>query len=144
VRATADLEAAVRGADIVSCATLSTEPLVRGAWLKPGTHLDLVGAFTPTMRESDDEAIRRSRLYVDTRDGALKEAGDLIIPLRAGVRRDGDVIADLFELCRSTAEGRITDDEITLFKSVGTGLEDLAAATLAYTRLTGREASYTA
>ncbi len=144
VLATPDLEGAIRTADVVSCATLSTEPLVRGAWLEPGTHLDLIGAFTPTMRESDDEAVRRSRLYVDTRDGALKEGGDLVIPLRAGVRRDRDVLGDLFELCRGTAPGRGGDAEITLFKSVGSALEDLAAATLAYTRLTRTVGSHTA
>jgi ornithine cyclodeaminase len=144
VRATPDLEEAVCGADLVSCATLSTEPLVHGAWLQPGTHLDLVGAFTPTMRESDDEAVRRSRLYVDTRDGALKEAGDILQPLRAGAIAESDMIGDLFDLCRGTAPGRRSEDEITLFKSVGTALEDLAAATLAYARLAGREASHTA
>ena len=132
VHATSDLEAAVRGADIVSCATLSSEPLVRGAWLKPGAHLDLVGAFTPTMRESDDEAVRRSRIFVDTREGALKEAGDLMLPLQAGVLRESDIVGDLFDLCRGRAQGRRDDSEITLFKSVGTALEDLAAATLAY------------
>jgi ornithine cyclodeaminase len=75
----------VQDADIVSCATLSNEPLVRGEWLKPGTHVDLVGGFTPKMREADDEAVRRARLYVDTRGGALKEAGDLVDPLTRGV-----------------------------------------------------------
>ena len=135
VRATPDLEQAVRAADIVSCATLSTEPLVHGAWLRAGAHLDLVGAFSPTMRESDDEAVRRSRIYVDTRDGALKEAGDLIQALRAGVRRETDIVGDLFDLCRGAVAGRVSKGEITLFKSVGTALEDLAAATLALRRL---------
>ena len=80
-----DLEAAVREADIVSCATLSSEPLVRGAWLKKGAHVDLVGGFTPKMREADDEAVRRARVYVDTRAGAPKEAGDIVIPLKKRV-----------------------------------------------------------
>ena len=81
VTATQDLEAAIRAADIVSCATLSARPLVKGAWLEPGAHLDLVGAFTPKMRESDDEAVRRARVFVDTRAGALHEAGDIVQPL---------------------------------------------------------------
>ena len=83
VSATRDLEAAVRAADIVSCATLSSDPLVKGAWLKPGAHLDLVGAFTPTMRECDDEAVRRARIFVDTRAGALQEAGDIVAAARS-------------------------------------------------------------
>jgi ornithine cyclodeaminase len=135
IGATDDLEAAVREADIVSCATFSTEPLVRGAWLKRGAHLDLVGSFTPQMRECDEEAVRRASLYVDTREGALKEAGDLILAFQAGVKRPSDIAGDLFDLCRGDAPGRRSDGEITLFKSVGTALEDLAAAKLAFTRL---------
>jgi ornithine cyclodeaminase len=115
----------------VSCATLSAEPLVRGAWLRPGAHLDLVGAFTPEMRESDDDAVRRALIYVDTREGALKEAGDIVQPLEAGVIDRADIIGDLFALSRGEAPGRRSADEITLFKSVGTALEDMAAAKLA-------------
>jgi ornithine cyclodeaminase len=132
VRATADLEAAVRKADIVSCATLSSEPLVRGAWLKPGAHVDLVGGFTPKMREADDEAVRRASVYVDTRAGALKEAGDIVQPLASGVIGEADIGGDLFDLCREKALGRRSAQEITLFKSVGTALEDLATAMVAY------------
>lgn len=132
VEAVGDLEAAVRAADIVSCATLSAEPLVSGDWLKPGAHLDLVGAFTPTRRESDDAAVRRSRVYVDTRAAALVEAGDIVQPLNAGVISESDIVGDLFELCRGDVAGRRSDDEVTLFKSVGTALEDLAAAALAF------------
>jgi ornithine cyclodeaminase len=128
VRVADDLEAAVRAADIVSCATLSPTPVVRGAWLRPGAHLDLVGAFTPAMRESDDEAVKRARLYVDTREGGLKEAGDIVQPLQAGVITRADIVGDLFDLCRGQAPGRRSADEITLFKSVGTALEDLTAA----------------
>lgn len=131
---TDDLEV-MREADIVSCATLSNEPLVRGEWLKVGTHVDLVGGFTPKMREADDEAIRRARLFVDTRGGALKEAGDLVEPLRRGVVKEADVQGDLFDLCRGKSAGRSGDGEITLFKSVGTAIEDLAAAMLVWTRL---------
>jgi ornithine cyclodeaminase len=132
VRATKDLETAVREADIISCATLSAEPLVKGAWLKLGAHLDLVGGFTPQMREADDAAVSRARIYVDTRSGALKEAGDVVQPLQAGTIKDTDIAGDLFDLCRGVASGRRAADDITLFKSVGTALEDLAAATLAY------------
>ncbi|MGQ0674556.1 MAG: ornithine cyclodeaminase family protein [Rhodospirillales bacterium] len=130
----ADLEAAAREADLVSCATLSKEPLVRGAWLKPGAHLDLVGAFTPEMRESDDAAVARARVFVDTRAGALKEGGDVVQSMKSGVLKPEVVIADLFELTRGEKRGRIRPDEITLFKSVGTALEDLAAAELAVER----------
>lgn len=125
-----DLEAAVRQADIVSCATLSAEPLVRGAWLKPGAHVDLVGGFTPGMREADDEAVKRARIYVDTRAGAVKEAGDIADPVRRGIIKEADVQGDLFDLSRGTDAGRKTAAEITLFKAVGTAIEDLAAAML--------------
>jgi ornithine cyclodeaminase len=135
VCATTDLESAVRHADIVSCATLSREPLVKGAWLKPGTHLDLVGAFTSAMRESDDETVRRALVYVDTRAGALAEAGDIVQPLNAGIIRQTDIRGDLTELSRKSVLGRQSPEEITLFKSVGTALEDLAAAALAFSRI---------
>jgi ornithine cyclodeaminase/alanine dehydrogenase-like protein (mu-crystallin family) len=135
VRAADDLEPAVRQADIVSCATLSREPLVHGAWLKPGAHVDLIGAYTAAMRESDDDAVRRATLFVDTRAGAFAEAGDIVQPLKAGLIAEGDIKAELAELCRGTHPGRRSPDEITLFKSVGTAIEDLAAAAMAYERL---------
>ncbi len=130
VTASAELEPAVRSADLVSCATTSAEPLVQGAWLAAGTHLDLVGGFTPAMREADDEAVRRSRVWVDTLDGATREAGDIVQPLASGVLARDAVLGDLFGLCRGEVQGRAAPEEITLFKSVGTALEDLAAATL--------------
>jgi ornithine cyclodeaminase len=130
VEIVADLESAVHQADIVSTATLSKEPLVHGAWLKPGCHVDLVGAYLPEMRESDDETVRRASLFVDTRDGALKEGGDIVQPLKKGIIKETDIRADLFDLCRGKHKGRARDDEISLFKSVGTALEDLAAARL--------------
>lgn len=132
VAATTDLEGAVRGADIVCCATASTAPLVRGDWLPPGVHLDLVGGFTPHMRETDDAAIRKARVFVDTREGALAEAGDIVQPLDAGIISPDDITADLFELARGEKAGRRFHDQVTLFKSVGAALEDLAAATLAF------------
>jgi alanine dehydrogenase len=126
-----DLEAAVAEADIISCATLSTAPLIKGAWLRKGAHVDLVGAFTPKMREADDAVLRRGRLYVDTR-AALKEAGDLVGPLRRKVITTKSVRGDLAGLCRGKAKGRQKAEEITVFKSVGTAVEDLAAAMLVW------------
>jgi ornithine cyclodeaminase len=127
-----NLEQAVGEADIVSCATLSQTALVHGAWLKPGAHLDLIGAYRPTMRESDDEAVRRARLFVDTRGGALKEGGDIVIPLEQGIISADKVEADLFELCRGTVTVTRGPQDITLFKSTGTAIEDLAAAALVW------------
>lgn len=129
-----DLRAAAGAADIVTCATLAKEPLVYGDWLRPGAHLDLVGGFTPDMRECDDAAVRRARVYVDSREAALAEAGDLIQPIQAGAFSENDVVGDLAALCRGQVAGRGAADEITLFKSVGTALEDLAAAELVLER----------
>jgi len=128
VRVASDLEDAVRGADIVSAATLSADPLIRGAWLARGTHVDCVGAYRPSMRETDDDVVRRARIFVDTRPGALGEAGDILQPIEAGVIGKEAVLGDLFELCRGTAAGRAGASEITFFKSVGAAIEDLAAA----------------
>ena len=127
-----DLEAAARKADIISTATLSSEPLVRGAWLRPGAHVDCVGAYRPTMRETDDDVVQRARIYVDTRAGALSEAGDILQPLKAGVIGKEAIVGDLFDLCRGKVEGRRSAGEITLFKSVGASIEDLAAAITVY------------
>ena len=137
VRATDDLEAAVAEADIVSCGTLSRVPLIQGAWLRPGTHLDLIGAFTPEMRETDDAAVRRASVFVDT-GAALEEAGDLVQPMRAGAIGRDHVRADLADLAAGRHLGRCREDEITLFKSVGASLEDLAGATLCYERARAR------
>jgi len=125
---TDDLDTALGWADIVSSATIATAPLVKGTLLRPGTHVDLVGAFTPAMRESDDDAIRRARVYVDTRAGATKEAGDIVQPLASGLLKPDAIVADLHELARGEKKGRDSAEEITLFKSVGAALEDLAAA----------------
>jgi ornithine cyclodeaminase len=127
-----DLEAAVGEADIVSCATLAVEPLIKGDWLRPGVHLDLIGGFTPKMREADDECIRRATVFCDTRAGATVEGGDLVQPLQSGVLAMEDIVADLYDLCRGDHPGRASDDEITMHKATGAALEDLAAALLAY------------
>ena len=129
-----DLETGVRQVDIISCATLSQTPLVLGEWLHPGQHLDLVGSYRKDMRETDDHAIRTSRIYVDTLEGATKESGDLVLPLQNHIIEKRNIIGDLFDLCHARCKGRQAADEITLFKSVGHALEDLAAASLAYER----------
>jgi alanine dehydrogenase len=129
-QAAEDLEATAREAHIISCATTATSPVVHGAWLEPGTHLDLVGGFTPAMREVDDAAAARSRIFVDTYAGALAEAGDLLSPLASGAIRRESVVAELADLVRGDRCGRTSAAEITMFKSVGTALEDLCAASL--------------
>jgi ornithine cyclodeaminase len=125
-----DLDEVLPDADIVSCATMAREPLVKGVLLAPGCHVDLVGAYRPDMREADDDAVRRAELFVDTRAGALAEAGDIILPLERGVIATGAIRADLFDLCRGRHRGRTDRAAITLFKSVGSALEDLVAARL--------------
>ncbi len=132
--ATEDLERATGAADIVSCATLSKDALIEGRWLRPGTHLDLIGGYLPTMREADDEAIRRSRVFVDT-PAALTEAGDITQPVAAGVLAPTDIAGALATLCRDESVNRRSADEITLFKSVGSAIEDLAAANLVHSTL---------
>ncbi len=126
-----DLERAVGEADIVSCATLAETPIITGAWLKPGVHLDLIGSFTPFMREADDEVFRRGGVWLDTYD-ALKESGELLDPIRDDVISSEDIRGSLAELCRDECEGRADDSEITVFKAVGNALSDIAAAGLVY------------
>jgi ornithine cyclodeaminase len=130
-----DLDAELAKADIVASATISPTPLIKGALLKSGTHVDLVGGFTPELREADDDAIRRARVYVDTRAGATKEAGDIVQPLASGVLKPEAIVADLAELARGEKKGRESAGEITLFKSVGAALEDLAAGIAVYRAL---------
>lgn len=130
IKATAaiDLEQAVRTADIITCATLSETPLVKGEWLREGQHIDLIGGFTPAMREADTAAVARARVVVDT-FAATEEAGDLLTPIREGAL-DRTKIVDLAALAKGAAAPRRSPREITLFKSVGNALEDLAAAAL--------------
>lgn len=137
-QAEGDLEAAVGVADIISCATLSRAPLVRGRWLAAGAHLDLIGSFTPDMRESDGECWRLARAWVDT-DEALAKAGDVLQAMAEGAFEPGRVQGRLSDLCRGAAVDRRPGDR-TLFKSVGTALEDLAAAELAIDGLGGESA----
>jgi ornithine cyclodeaminase len=126
-----DLAAAVSEADIVSCATLSTVPLIEGRWLRPGTHLDLVGAFTPDMRESDSECVRRAHVFVDHEE-ALVKAGDLACAAADGAFAPAQLQATLAQLCRGERPGRSEAREITLFKSVGSALQGLAGAQLVW------------
>lgn len=126
-----DLETACASADIVSCATLATEPLIRGEWLRPGTHLDLIGSFTPAMREADDACFKGTRVFVDTEE-ALQKSGDLLHPMAGGVLRADDLKGTLTTLCKGVATGRRNDQERTVFKSVGHALEDLTAAILVH------------
>lgn len=132
------LEAACGEADMVTCATLSTEPLIHRAWLRPGTHLDLIGGFTPQMRESDDACFSDTCVFVDT-DEALLKAGDLLRPIANGVFYAEQVRADLAALCQGRHPGRTDDTQITVFKAVGTALEDLAAAQSVYLALSAND-----
>ena len=129
-RATTDLGAGIQQADIVSCVTGATSPLVRGELLAPGTHLDLVGSFQPDMREADDAAVARATIFVDTVGGASL-SGDLAQPLADGVITETSITAHLRALATGDHPGRTSDDEITLFKSAGFAAADLAAARLA-------------
>ncbi len=137
IRIADDLAAATTAADIICCATTSREPLIFAQQVRPGTHVDLVGGFKPDMREADDALIATAALFVDTRDGALAEAGDLLQPMARGVLTASAVRAELAELVRGQHPGRTSDQEITVFKSVGTAREDLCAATLAWSALNG-------
>lgn len=128
IEAVSDFESVLSQADIISTATLSESPLLRGDLLRPGQHLDLVGSYKKNMREADDNCIERSAVFLDTYQGGLKESGDIVIPIESGILSPSEVRADLFELCSGTHPGRIDETEITLFKSVGHASEDLIAA----------------
>lgn len=127
-----NLKEAVSLADVVSCATLSHEPLIQGDWIKAGTHLDLIGSHTPKTREVDDTAIMKSSIFVDSRAGALHETGELAIPIATGILDPNSIKGDIKELCCGEIMGRSSSTEITLFKSAGLAIEDLAAALLVY------------
>ncbi len=127
VEVVGDLASAVTRADIVSCATMATAPAIKGAWLSPGVHVDLVGGYRPDMREADDEAIRRARVFIDAWFTAADHCGDICQPVAAGLLKKDD-ITDTFQLARGERPGRLREDEITLFKSGGGGHEDLGTA----------------
>lgn len=127
-RVLADSGAAVRGADIVVTATTSATPVVFGRDVEPGTHVNAIGAYTPTMREVDADVVRRARVVVDTRQGALAEAGDLIMAIRERAITTDHIVAELGEVVNGTIAGRTSEEEITLFKSVGHAAQDVALA----------------
>jgi ornithine cyclodeaminase len=122
-----DLEAAVRGADIICCATMATSPVIRGDWLQPGQHLDLIGAYTPAMREVDDRAMARARVFVDSRATTIHHIGELIDPIASGAITEADVIADFYD--DPALFARRSDDEITIAKNGGGAHLDLMTAT---------------
>ncbi|HEY7203721.1 MAG TPA: ornithine cyclodeaminase family protein [Methylomirabilota bacterium] len=134
VELTTDRRAAVQGADVVTCATTSPRPVFSGRDLGPGTHVDAVGNFRPTTREVDTVTVRKSRVVVDTYEGAWEEAGDLLLPIKAGAITRRHVRAELAEVVVGSRPGRTSAREITLFKSVGFAPEDAVAARLAYDR----------
>jgi len=125
-----DLEAGVGRADVISCATLARDPILNGDWLKPGQHVDLIGSFTPDMREADDAVMRRASIFIDT-EHAQVESGDIKVPLETSVISQADIVGTLAELCRDDLYPRASTQEITLFKGVGSAIEDLSAAILA-------------
>jgi 1-pyrroline-2-carboxylate reductase [NAD(P)H] len=130
-----DLEAAARSADVICCATASRDPIILGDWVTPGTHVGLIGNHERDARECDTELVVKSRVYVDSRANVLNEAGEILIPIDEGRFSEGDVVGELSELCAGSVAGRASDDEITLFKSVGSALADLAAARLVAQRV---------
>jgi ornithine cyclodeaminase len=132
IEVAASAEEAVRGADLICTVTTATEPVLHGAWLAPGAHINAVGAYTPTTRELDTAAVVRSRLYVDRREAALSEAGEFLLARGEGAVDDGHIVGEIGEVLAGKAPGRGAPDEITLFKSLGIAIEDLAAARYVY------------
>ena len=130
-----EIETGVREADLVCSAIGVTDPIIHGEWLKPGSHVDLIGAYTPTMREADDATLQRGRLFVDARETTINHIGELMIPLASGVIQESDVLASLSELCQQQHPGRESSDEITLFKNGGGGHLDLMCARILYDRI---------
>lgn len=128
VTAVSDLAEAVRAADIICTATMTKEPLLRGEWLQPGQHVDLIGAYTPDMREADDQAMRRARLFVDSRATTLHHIGELMMPLANGTISEGHVVADYYDIAEGSF-ARQTADEITIAKNGGGAHLDLMTAT---------------
>lgn len=129
-----DLEQAAQQADIITCATLASSPVLKGIWLKPGQHIDLIGSFTPKMREADDEVVRRAKIFIDTED-ALAESGDIITPLENGTISRSDIVGTLESFFRSGISYQRKAEDITLFKAVGSAIEDLSSAEVAYRKI---------
>jgi len=127
IEAVEDLETALAAADIVSSATMSIDPVLKGAWIKPGTHVDLIGAYRPDMREADDDLISTGSLFVDARETTIHDIGELMIPIANGVISEETVKGDLYDLCNG-ATGRTSDEEITIYKNGGGAHLDLMTA----------------
>lgn len=132
-----DLDAATREADLVSACTRSHTPLIKGANLKPGVHLDLVGGYTPQTREADDEAVRRGRVFVDRRESAFHGVGDILQPIADGVMTEADVLGDLYDLAGRTVAGRLSTSDVTFFKNAGGGHLDLMTCETVFERIGG-------
>jgi ornithine cyclodeaminase len=130
--ATGDLDGAVQTADLITTCTRSHAPLIKGALLKPGVHLDLVGGYTPETREADDEAARRARVFVDRRETAFHGVGDILQPIANGAIKESDVLGDLYDLAPGKVAGRLSPTDITYFKNAGGGHLDLMAAEVVY------------
>lgn len=128
VDAVTDLAGAVGRADIISCATMAREPVLRGAWIRPGTHVDLIGAYKADMREADDDLISSAALYVDSRETTIHHIGELMIPLASGAITEGSLLGDLYDLAKDSATARSSPDEITVFKNGGGAHLDLMIA----------------
>lgn len=137
VRVATDLEAAARGADVISCATAAKQPVILGAWVKPGTHTDFFGNHERSNREADTALVVKSRVYVDSRANTMNEAGEILLPIEEGRITEDHVVGELADLCSGVVGGRQSAEEITLFKSIGSVLSDLAAAHLV-TKSAGR------
>lgn len=131
-------QAALAGADLVVVATSSRDTVVRNAWIEDGAHICAVGACRPDQRETDTDLVRRSRLFVDSRAGALAEAGDIVLPIREGAFAATHILGELGELAAGRVPGRTSASDVTLFKSLGMAVEDVAAAHMAYTRAAER------
>ncbi|MEL6316379.1 MAG: NAD(P)-binding domain-containing protein [Pseudomonadota bacterium] len=128
VRVAGDRAAAVAAADVIVGATMSKDPVIEGAWVKPGAHVDLIGAYTPDMREADDALMRAASVFVDSRDTTIGHIGDLIAPMASGALREADVLGDFYDLVRPDARRRRSADEITLFKNGGGAHLDVMTA----------------
>ncbi|MEM7190310.1 MAG: NAD(P)-binding domain-containing protein, partial [Pseudomonadota bacterium] len=128
IAATQDLEGAARAADVISCATMATEPLIMGEWLKPGAHLDLVGSYRTDMQECDAAALQRGSLFVDSPWSAPRDSGEIVSAMATGAITEADILATNFDLVRGKHPGRTSDDEITVYKNGGSGHLDLMVA----------------
>lgn len=132
-----DLDVATRAADLISACTRSHTPLIKGANLKPGVHLDLVGGYTPQTREADDEAVRRALVFVDRRESAFHGVGDILQPIADGVMTEADVLGDLYDLAGGTVAGRQAASDITFFKNAGGGHLDLMTCETVFKQVGG-------